>query len=108
MGIDMEDYWGNILDQYQKMFDSIEDFGELIEGLSHTFDSLLTNRTNEIMRVLTYFSTIMLPLTVVTGFFGMNVEFPFAMNRTAFWIILGSMLLLMVLLILFFRHRTKN
>ena len=44
--VDMEDYWGNILDQYQKMFDSIEDFGELIEGLSQTFDSLLTNRTN--------------------------------------------------------------
>ena len=34
--LDMEDYWGNILDQYQKMFDSIEDFGELIEGLSQT------------------------------------------------------------------------
>ena len=106
--MDMEDYWGNILDQYQKMFDSIEDYGELIEGLSHTFDSLLTNRTNEIMRVLTYFSTIMLPLTVVTGFFGMNVDFPFAMNHTAFWIILATMAALTAGLIVFFRHRTRN
>jgi magnesium transporter len=104
--IDMEDYWGNILDQYQKMFDSIEDYGELVEGLSHTFDSLLTNRTNEIMRVLTYFSTIMLPLTVVTGFFGMNVDFPFLANTTAFWIILGALALLTFLLIFFFRRMT--
>lgn len=104
--LDMEDYWGNILDQYQKMFDSIEDFGELIEGLSQTFDSLLTNRTNEIMRVLTYFSTIMLPLTVVTGFFGMNVDFPFTPNTTAFWVILGGLALLTILIIIYFRRMT--
>ena len=106
--LDMEDYWGNILDQYQKMYDSIEDYGELIEGLSQTFDSLLTNRTNEIMRVLTYFSTIMLPLTVVTGFFGMNVEFPFTPNTPAFWIILGALALLTTALIIFFHNRTKQ
>ena len=106
--LDMEDYWGNILDQYQKMFDSIEDFGELIEGLSHTFDSLLTNRTNDIMRVLTYFNTIMLPLTLVTGFFGMNVDFPFLANTTAFWVILGALVLLMVLLIFYFRRMTRR
>lgn len=106
--VEMDDYWGNILDQYQKMYDSIEDYGELIEGLSHTFDSLLTNRTNEIMRVLTYFSTIMLPLTVVTGFFGMNVDFPFTPDTTAFWIILGALAILTTALILFFHHRTKN
>ncbi|MBQ0016565.1 MAG: magnesium transporter CorA family protein [Bacteroidales bacterium] len=104
--LDMEDYWGNILDQYQKMFDSIEDYGELIEGLSKTFDSLQANRTNDIMKVLTYFSTIMLPLTVVTGMFGMNVDFPFVASKTAFWMILAAMLVLMVCLILFFRRRS--
>ena len=105
--MDMEDYWGNILDQYQKMFDSIEDFGELIEGLSQTFDSLLTNRTNEIMRVLTYFNTIMLPLTLVTGFFGMNVDFPFPMGHLTFWVILCSLVSLTVIIILYFHSRTK-
>ena len=90
------------------MFDSIEDYGELIEGLSKTFDSLQANKTNEIMKVLTYFSTIMLPLTVVTGLFGMNVNFPFATNTTAFWCILGAMLLLMALLIVYFRRRTNR
>ncbi len=105
--LDMEDYWGNILDQYQKMYDSIEDYGELVEGLSHTFDSLLTNRTNEIMRVLTYFNTIMLPLTLVTGFFGMNVGFPFPMGATTFWIILGGLCLLTAGLVFYFRRMTR-
>ena len=106
--LDMEDYWGNILDQYQKMFDSIEDYGELIEGLSQTFDSLQANRTNEIMKVLTYFSTIMLPLTVVTGFFGMNLEFPFNPNVTSFWIVIGAMVVVTILLIIFFQRRTNR
>lgn len=105
--LEMDDYWGNILDQYQKMYDSIEDYGELIEGLSQTFDSLLTNRTNEIMRVLTYFSTIMLPLTVITGFFGMNVDFPFPMGHFTFWVILSALALLTGGLIIFFHQRTK-
>ena len=106
--VDMEDYWGDILDQYQKMYDLVEDYGELIEGLSKTFDSLQANRTNEIMKVLTYFSTIMLPLTVVTSLFGMNVDFPFITNTTSFWVIVFSMLVLMVALLIFFRRTTNR
>ena len=106
--IDMEDYWGNILDQYQKMFDSIEDYGELVEGLSSTFDSLQTNRTNDIMRLLTIFNAVLLPLTVVTGIFGMNLDFPFITNVFAFWCVIGSMVLITLVLILFFNHQTRR
>ena len=106
--LDMEDYWGNILDQYQKMFDSIEDYGELIEGLSKTFDSLQANKTNEIMKVLTYINTILLPLTVITGMFGMNVNFPFTTDTTAFWCIVGALVLISGLLIFYFNWRTNK
>ena len=104
---DMEDYWGNILDKYQKMFDLVEDYGELIEGLSKTFDSLQANKTNEIMKVLTYFSTIMLPLTVVTGMYGMNVNLPFQSENWAFWGILGLMLGITIGLLIFFQRRLR-
>ncbi len=106
--LDMEDYWGNILDQYQKMFDSIEDYGELVEGLSSTFDSLQTNRTNDIMRLLTIFNAVLLPLTVVTGLFGMNLEFPFVTNVTAFWGVIGAMVVITITLILLFNRQTKR
>ena len=106
--LDMEDYWGDILDQYQKMYDLVEDDGELIEGLSKTFDSLQTNRTNDIMRVLTYFSTIMLPLTVVASLFGMNVDFPFVTSTVSFWTILGVMALITTGLMIYFRRMTNR
>lgn len=96
---DMEDYWGNILDQYQKMFDLIEDYGELIEGLSLTFDSLQTNRTNEIMKILTFISTIMLPLSVISGIYGMNVELPFMERK---WIFAGIVIVMLVIVAGFF------
>ena len=102
---DMEDYWGNILDFYQKMWDMVDDYGELVDGLSNTFDSLQANRTNEIMRVLTIISTIVLPLTFITGLYGMNVELPLAQYPIAFWFILGVCLLTILFLLLFFRRK---
>ncbi len=102
---DMEDYWGNILDFYQKMWDMVDDYGELVAGLSSTFDSLQTNRTNEIMRVLTIISTIVLPLTFFTGLYGMNVGLPFAERAWAFWGVLVVCVVTVVVLLIFFKRK---
>jgi len=101
----MEDYWGNILDYSNRMWDMTEDYGELIEGLSTTFDSLQTNKTNEIMKILTLISSIVLPLTFLTGIYGMNVLLPLADNNLAFWIILGVMIVLIGSMVMFFRRK---
>jgi magnesium transporter len=102
---DMEEYWGNNLDSYQRMWDSIEDYQELIQGFSLTFDSLQANRTNEIMKVLTTISTILLPLTFLTGLYGMNVDLPLQENGTAFLIIVGTMILIVIALLMYFKKR---
>lgn len=102
---DMEGYWGDILDQYQKMFDMVEDYGELIEGLSQTFDSLQTNKTNEIIKILTILSTIMLPLTVISSIYGMNVPLPFQNNV---WSFLGIAVLMMIVVIIFLLYFRKK
>lgn len=99
---DMEDYWGNILDFYQKMWDMIDDYGELVAGLSSTFDSMQANRTNEIMRMLTIISTIVLPLTFFTGLYGMNVALPGAGQPWAFWAVLGGCAVTIIVLLYFF------
>ncbi len=101
----LEDYWGNILDSYQKMWDSIEDYQELIQGLSLTFDSLQANKTNEIMKVLTVFSTVLLPLTFITGFFGMNVVLPFQEDINAYLYLLIGMIVISAALLYYFRKR---
>ena len=81
----MGDYWGNILDYYQKMWDMIEDNAELITGLAKTFDSLQTNRINEVMKIMTFISTIFLPITFITGVYGMNIDLPFMNEKLIFW-----------------------
>ncbi len=101
----MEDYWGNILDYYNRMWDMTEDYGELIEGLSTTFDSMQTNKTNEIMKILTLISSIILPLTFLTGLYGMNVMLPLQENNRAFWIIIGLMFIVSIAMIMFFRRK---
>ena len=102
---DMEDYWGNILDFYQKMWDMIDDYGELVAGLSSTFDSLMANKTNEIMRVLTIISTIVLPLTFITGLYGMNVALPLGGAKYAFWSVIGCCIITIVLLLISFKRK---
>lgn len=101
----LEEYWGNILDSYQKMWDSIEDYQELIQGLSLTFDSLQANKTNETMKVLTIFSTVLLPLTFITGLFGMNVVLPMQENQYSFVFLIIGMILLIFALLFYFRKR---
>jgi len=102
---DMEEYWGNILDYYQKLWDMVEDYKEIIEGLSKTFDSLQTNKINEIMKILTIFSSIMLPLTFVTGLYGMNIVLPFQSHQNSFLIVCGMLAAVIISLLVFFKKR---
>jgi magnesium transporter len=82
-----------------------KDYQELIQGFAQTFDSLQANKTNEIMKVLTIFSTILLPLTFLTGLYGMNVNLPLQDNETAFLILVSVMVLIAVGLLLYFKKR---
>lgn len=69
----MVNYWGNLLDHLQKIWERLEDQRELIEGLAATYESLLSFRTNEIIKILTIFSAFMLPLTLLASIYGMNI-----------------------------------
>jgi len=99
---DMEEYWGNILDYYQKLWDMIEDYKEMIEGLSKTYDSLQTNKINEIIKILTLISTVMLPMTFIASVYGMNIGLPFQAHPAAFLIVSGIMLAVLMLFLWFF------
>lgn len=101
----MEEYWGNILDYYQKVWDMTEDYEDLIEGLSKTFDSMQTNKTNEIIKILTLISVVILPLTFITSLYGMNVILPLQEKTLAFWMLMAGMTVLSVSMVLYFKRR---
>lgn len=77
-----------------------------VEGLMQLHFAALSNRTNEIMRVLTVLSAIFLPLTLVAGIYGMNFEFmPELHTRHGYFYTLGGMVLLAAALLGWFRWK---
>ncbi len=98
----MQSFWGNILDHLRKILDRIEDNQELIEGISESNESLLSSYSNQIIKVLTIFSAIILPLNLLASIYGMNLRLPFADDPFVFWIImllmvLGAIIMLFIL-----------
>ena len=75
--IDLPVYFGDMVDHLDKIWDGLDEYKEVIEGLSDTYDSLASHRTNEVVRILTIIATIMLPVTVVASIYGMNISLPF-------------------------------
>ncbi len=102
-GLDV--YFGDILDHLQKARDIVEDNAEMIASLADTTDALASHRINEVMRILTVISVIMLPLSLIAGIMGMNLPLPLAGNPVTFWWTLAGMLVISLAMLAYFRHR---
>jgi len=102
---ELDVYFGDILDHLIKAYEIIEDDLEVIRGLSDTANTLVSYRLNEVMRILTVISVIMLPLTLLSGIYGMNVELPLAEWDVAFVLIIAMMFTIAVTMLSYFRRR---
>ena len=102
---DMAVYFGDMIDHVDKIWDGLDEYKEIIEGLSDTHDSLATNRTNEVMRVLTLVATILLPITVVASIYGMNIPLPFQNSSYSLLFVLLIMLIIVGSMLYFFRRK---
>jgi len=77
-----------------------------IESAVQIHFSAVAHRTNEIMRTLTVITALFMPLTLITGIFGMNFEvMPLLKNAFGFWLTMGSMALIIVVMLVFFQRR---
>lgn len=102
---DLDEYFGDILDHLQRARDIIDEDAEIMGGLAETADTLISHRINGVIRILTVFSVIMLPLTFLTGVYGMNIELPLAEHNAAFLIVVGLMITVVVVMLTYFRYR---
>jgi magnesium transporter len=100
---DMSVYFGDMVDHLDRIWDGLDEYKEIIEGLNYTHDSMATNRTNETIRILTIIATVMLPVTVVGSLYGMNINMPFAQNDYAVFIVFGLMLTIILGVLLLLR-----
>jgi magnesium transporter len=77
-----------------------------IESAVQIHFSAMAHRTSEIMRTLTVITALFMPLTLITGIFGMNFEhLPLLKDRSGFWITMGAMALIVVGMLLYFRRK---
>ena len=74
---DMEIYFDDISDAAERIWDILDNYKEVIDSLESTNESVLTHRLNDSIRILTAFSVMLLPLTLIASVYGMNVHLPF-------------------------------
>jgi magnesium transporter len=102
---ELELYFDDIVDAAERIWDLLDNFKEVVEGLESTNESVISHRQNDVLRLLTVFTVIVLPLTMLTGVFGMNVAFPGEGTREAFWVILGMLVAVLFAMVGFFRWK---
>jgi magnesium transporter len=102
---ELDVYFGDVLDHLYKAWDMLEDHRDVIEGLSDTADTLTSYRINEVMKILTIISVIMLPLTLLSGIYGMNINLPLARHPLSFLFILLLMITISGGMLFYFKRR---
>jgi magnesium transporter len=100
-------YWRDVYEHLVRQYEAIDSLRDLLTGAMDVYLSTVSNRLNQTMKQLTVIASVFLPLTFLTGFFGMN--FAFLVGRItgteAFGLGVGLMLASVVLQVLLFRRR---
>ena len=97
-------YFRDVYDHIIRIHDNLESYRDILQGAMDSYMNQVSNRMNEVMKVLSIVATIMLPLGILTGLYGTNFEvLPGSRDPFAFWIFLGAMLLLIVAATAFFK-----
>lgn len=98
-------YFDDILDAIERQWALLDTAKEMIDALQDTHESWLTHKTNAVIQVLTIFSVTMLPLTFITGLYGMNVGLPFEAHPNAFFIVVALMGVILVAMLTYFSRK---
>jgi magnesium transporter len=102
----LQKYFGDIYENAVKIVESFETFRDLVSNLREAYQASLSGRANDIMRVFTALTTIFMPLTIVTGIYGMNFEhMPELESPYGYYCVLGFMLFLGITMYLIFKRK---
>ena len=95
---EMEVYFEDLEDKLDQILTEINILQEYIDSIEDTFKTMLDIKTNSIIKFLTLFSAFMLPLTLITSFYWMNVDnLPFVHDKIAvYWILIISIVFMVV------------
>ncbi|GAB4052899.1 magnesium/cobalt transporter CorA [Spirosoma litoris] len=99
-------YLRDLADHTNQVIETLESYRELISGLMDVYYSIVSNRMNSVMKTLTIFSAIFMPLTFIVGVYGMNFKYmPELDTKYGYFVVLGIMAFVTVGMIVYFRRR---
>ncbi len=103
---DVRDHYTRLVEHSVRIWEMLENQREMIEVLNTTNESLLNHKLNFIMKTLTLISVIVFPLTLLAAIFGMNAKYmPFVDHPLGFYIILGIMIAMSLIMLIFFEKK---
>jgi magnesium transporter len=105
MGDDLDPYFRDIYDHLIRTVDLIETYRDLLTGSLDIYLSAVANRTNEVMKILTIWGTVALPLVIITGFFGMNLPLPWSNRPHGTWLAVALMAASTGAVLLYFKRK---
>ncbi|MCX6564880.1 MAG: magnesium/cobalt transporter CorA [Candidatus Aminicenantes bacterium] len=96
----------DVYDHVIQVIDNVETYRDMLAGMLETYLSSISNRMNEVMKILTIISTIFIPLTFIVGVYGMNFKFmPEIEWRFGYFLVWGVIIVVGVSLIRFFKRK---
>ncbi|MEZ4827453.1 MAG: magnesium/cobalt transporter CorA [Bacteroidia bacterium] len=99
-------YYRDLYDHIYQVTETVETFRDLLSGLHDLYLTEVSNRMNEIMKVLTIISTIFMPLTFIAGIYGMNFDdMPETHFKWGYPIVWGVMVIIAIAMIFYFRNK---
>ncbi|MGH3038260.1 MAG: magnesium transporter CorA family protein [Gaiellaceae bacterium] len=102
---ELDIYFDDIVDAAERIWDLLDNYKEVIEGLESTNESFISHNQQYRLQLLTVVTVILLPLTLLASIFGMNVRVPGEGQIGPFWTIVGVMVVLGLGLLALFRWR---
>jgi magnesium transporter len=103
---DMRIYFRDVYDHVVRAMDLVETYRDLLTGGLDIYLTQMANRTNDIVKGLTILATIMLPLTLVTGYFGMNFDYiPFKGDANGIWYTTFGLLIITIAMLAWFKRK---
>ncbi len=106
-GGELDVYFEDLLYKIDKILSTISILHEDIDSLYDTHNAMVSMKTNTVVTLLTIFTAVIWVLTLVVGWYGMNVHIPHATNDNLIWYITWGMLLFAGLLIWFFKKKRR-
>ena len=99
-------YFRDVSDLLARINDSLDTYRDMLTSAQDGYLSVTSNKLNEIMKVLTIIATIMMPLTLITGIYGMNFRFmPEIEWRYGYFVVISFMVSLAIGMLLFFKKK---